>query len=196
MSANSPPLVQNSGKSFVNRVWTWLWHAFVVVNLAVAILSSLLILYDADTFWITPIMPDANELTACDQNYVCQALRGLLNLYCWAALLFSIFALHSFTKQPKYVRYLLRSEYCGSPTKRLLTNGVMRVAAVHSNSSFCSQSWPPNRLWYALFPFSHSPCVAVNPIFADHQSALPNNRFVLLEQLELPILALFFGTTS
>lgn len=69
-----------------------------------AIAGSIAIIYDPDTFCITPMMPDSDFRTACDKNYVCEALRGVLNIYAFALLLMSSLLIFALIKKPHLVR--------------------------------------------------------------------------------------------
>jgi hypothetical protein len=106
MISNSPSFSPESRPSCLRQMWNSVCLGLVVANLFVVILGSALVLYDADTFWITPIMPDADERTACDKNYVCEALRGLVNLYAFTCLLMGSVFLYTTMYYGKYRRFI------------------------------------------------------------------------------------------
>jgi len=166
MTAKSPPLAQDARRSCLSRLWTSLWRSFVVLNLLLIICSSSLILYDADTFWITPIMPDANSFTACDRNYVCQALRGFLNMYCFAALFLSSSFLYTFLKFPYYVRERDCDTISGFANSTLTKKRKTDLAAVHSSLSLCRKSWSSSGVWYVLLPLMNDLLLNLSPFAA------------------------------
>ena len=53
----------------------------VLVDILYTLFRCALMIYDPDEFWMTPILPNANQSTACDFNYVCQAMRAIVSLY-------------------------------------------------------------------------------------------------------------------
>lgn len=91
---------------FKSCVWvTWKGWVFVLcfLNLTFILMVSALILYDADTYIITPMMPDADERTACDANYVCQGLRAALYFYAFTILFIGSSALYLFLSKAHLV---------------------------------------------------------------------------------------------
>lgn len=104
MGTSAPPAAPPPPPSFLRKAWSAVCTSFVALNLILVIAGSILIIYDPDTFCITPMMPDSDYRTACDKNYVCEALRGVLNVYAFALLLISSLFIFVLFKQSHMVR--------------------------------------------------------------------------------------------